>query len=213
MCNDKNKYIELVVPVRRDAQWFQQLREKLSRPGLGVKWQDDHYHITLAFIKHHPEFANLFLPMGKSVSWQVAPFLTFNRLDAFTTASGQHVIYLTATHPTPEFTDLVRRVRTEYQAAGCEYSTDFKLHVTLGRVDARQISLDALQQLISEVTVPAFTLQLFLINVLYYPSHELYRSEFMYPDAASAHEAYEERRRRAFRNAGSNFQLFADPDI
>lgn len=208
-----SKYIEVEVPLQRDAAWFQQLRESLSQAGVSVKWQDAHYHITLAFITRHPLHANLFLPMSKSVSYKVGPFLTFDKLDVFTTPSGQHIIYLTSSHPTPEFQSLVQRVREEYQAVGCVYSTDFKLHVTLGRVDASLISLDELQQLVSQVTVPPFTFQLFNVNLLYYTSHRKYYSDVMYPDEESAKIAEEERIRRAFRNAGGNFQLYADPDI
>lgn len=210
---DKEKYIEVEVPVRQDAQWFKQLRAKMAEQGVNVKWQNGHFHITVAFITDHPQFANLFLPMTHSVAWKVGPFLTFDKVDAFTTRSGQHIVYLTSTNPTPEFMDMVRRIREEFKAVGCEFSTDFKLHVTLGRVEANQISLDALQRLLAQVTIPAFTLQLFNVNTLYYPSHDVYNIVSMYPDEKTAKDAYEERRRQAFRNAGSNFQLFADPDM
>ena len=210
---DKAKYIEVEVPVREDALWFQQLRAKMAEQGVNVKWQNGHFHITVAFITDHPQLANLFLPMTHSVAWKVGPFLTFNKVDAFTTRSGQHIVYLTSTNPTPEFMDMVRRIREEFKAVGCEFSSDFKLHVTLGRIGANQISLDVLQRLLAKVPIPAFTLQLFNVNTLYYPSHEVYNIVSMYPDEKSAKDAYEERKRQAFWNAGSNFQLFADPDM
>ena len=210
---DKAKYIEVEVPVREDALWFQQLRAKMAEQGVNVKWQNGHFHITVAFITDHPQLANLFLPMTHSVAWKVGPFLTFNKVDAFTTRSGQHIVYLTSTNPTPEFMDMVHRIREEFKAVGCEISSDFKLHVTLGRVEANQMGLDELQCLLAEVPISAFTLQLFNVNTLYYPSHEVYNIVSMYPDEKTAKDAYEERKRQAFRNAGSNFQLFADPDM
>jgi len=210
---DKAKYIEVEVPVREDALWFQQLRAKMAEQGVNVKWQNGHFHITVAFITDHPQFANLFLPMTHSVAWKVGPFLTFDKVNAFTTRSGQHIVYLTSSNPTHEFIDMVKRIREEFKAVGCEFSTDFKLHVTLGRVEANQIGLDVLQRILAEVAIPAFTLQLLKVNTLYYPSHEVYNIKDMYPDEQTAQNAYEERKRQAFRNAGSNFQLFADPDM
>ncbi len=210
---DKEKYIEVEVPVRQDALWFKQLRAKMAEQGVNVKWQNGHFHITVAFITDHPQFANLFLPMAHSVAWKVGPFLTFDKVDAFTTRSGQHIVYLKSINPTPEFMGMVHCIREEFKAVGCEFSTEFKLHVTLGRVEANQIGLDALQHLLAEVTIPAFTRQLFKVNTLYYPSHDVYNIVSMYPDEKTAQDAYEERKRQAFRNAGSNFQLFANPDM
>lgn len=205
-------YIEVEIPVSQDVEWFRDLRKKMFEKGIGVKWQNGHYHITMVFIYKIPAEYHPGAIMFQSMKYKAAPFLTFDKVDAFTTKSGQHIIYLTSTRPSEEFKDMVKCVRETADRLGYEYNPDFKLHVTLGRIDAKQINLDALRSILGEVDVPSFKLQLFNARLLEYQTHKEYDSCKMFPDEESAKEAYEERVRRAFRNAFGNIQLYTDPE-
>ena len=207
-----SSYIEVEVPIKQDAEWFRDLREKMSERGIDVKWQNGHYHITLLFIYKLPENYHPGAIIFQSMQYKAAPFLTFDKVDAFTTKSGHHIIYLTSTSPSEKFTEMVECVRETVDRLGCEYAPEFKLHVTLGQVDAKQISLNDLKQAIREVCVPSFTLRLFNARYLEYQTHKVYDSCTMFPDEESAKEAYEERKRQAFRNAFGNTQLYTDPE-
>ncbi len=207
-----SSYIEVGVPLKQDAEWFRDLRVKMSERGIDVKWQNSHYHITLAFIYKFADGYSRHAPLFQSVVYRAAPSLTFDKVEAFTTKSGHHVIYLTSTSPSEKFTEMVECVRETVDRLGCEYAPEFKLHVTLGRVDAKQISLNDLKQAIREVCVPSFTLRLFNARYLEYQTHKVYDSCTMFPDKKSAEEAYEERKRQAFRNAFGNIQLYTDPE-
>lgn len=207
-----SSYIEVEVPVKQDAEWFRDLRGKMSERGIDVKWQNGHYHITLLFIYKLPEKYHPGAIIFQSMKYKAAPFLTIDKVDAFTTKSGQHIIYLTSTSPSEEFKDILKCVRETGDRLGYEYNPDFKLHVTLGRVDSKQISLEALRSIIGEVDVPSSKLQLFNVRLLEYQTHKEHDSCTMFPDEESAKEAYEERKRRAFRNAFGNIQLYTDPE-
>ena len=207
-----SSYIAVEVPVKQDAGWFKELREKISEHGISVKWQDGHYHITLAFIFTFPSHYSPLAPLFQSVAYKVAPYLTFDKVDAFTTLSGQHIVHLTSSSPSEGFKDIVKSVRDTVDKLGCEYAPDFKLHVTLGRVDGSQTSLEELKHTISEISVPSFTLRLINVSYLEHQTHEEYDSVVMFQDEKTAKEAWEQRVREAFRNAGSNVQLYTDPD-
>ena len=45
-------YIEIQVPIRNDAVWFEKLRCVCQN--IDVKWQMGYYHITMAFIDETP---------------------------------------------------------------------------------------------------------------------------------------------------------------
>lgn len=207
-----SSYIEVEIPVSQDAEWFRCLRKKMSEKEIDVKWQNGHFHITLVFIKNVPEEVFIYSVLYKSLEYKVGPMLSFDKLDAFTTASGQHVIYLTSSDPSRDFIDMVDSVREAINYSGCDYCQEFKLHVTLGRVASDQYSLDELKKNIKEVKIPSFTIQLKTARHLKYPTHKVVDNWVFYPDEKSAKEAYEERVRRAFCNAFGNIQLYTDPD-
>ena len=208
-------YIELKVPIRNDAKWFKALKEKLSERGLKVKWQNAYYHITLVFITEivSKKGRSILYAPNSCLRYAAAPHLTFDKLDAFTSHSGDHIIHLTSSCPSKEFNDLVNSVRQAIDEAGWKHEPEFRLHVTLGRMPSGQISHEDLLAIIREVQLPAFTLQLSEARFMKRENHEVLESYHLYPDEDSAQKAMEERRRRAFMNAFSNFQLFADPDF
>lgn len=207
------RYLAANVNVSNNAHWLNDLKRRIEERGIGVKWQNKYYHITLAFIYDIPEGVNERPALYKCLAYRTAPSLTFDKLDVFTTSSGNHVINLTSSNPSAEFCKLVSDVREAVDGLGCDYNQDFRLHVTLGRVAGEQISVDDLKAIIDEVSMPSFAYTLESVEYLRYDNHEKIDQWKFYPDEEAAEAAREERKRRAYRNALSNIQLFTDPNF
>lgn len=73
--------------------------------------------------------------MNRDLASFEAPELTFDKLDAFGKRSGGGVVFLTCTSVPESLLQMVDALRQDLEAAGCVIESDFKLHVTLGRVD------------------------------------------------------------------------------
>ena len=151
-------YLEIQVPIKFDLIWFKALRKSVAE--IPVKWQNGYYHITMAFIDETPEDVELRPILEKHLSKMVAPKMTFNKLDAFTTRSGMHIIYMTAMNIPEEFLQQTEAIRTDLKAAGCLIQSDFMLHVTLGRVKAPNLSLEAIKQKVNKVYFQPFSMTL-----------------------------------------------------
>ena len=151
-------YLEVQVPIQKNASWFNELRMALS--GIPVRWQDGFYHITMAFLNETPANVDLRPLLEKHLDRAFAPTLIFDKLDVFTTASGMFILYLTTTHVPESFREQVDAIRDDMKTVGCRIQSDFMLHVTLGRVRKDIVDLTSLKQLIDGVIVPPFTLSL-----------------------------------------------------
>ena len=151
-------YLEIQVPLRYDATWFQKLR--LAYSNIDVRWQMAYHHITMAFVDETPENIDLRPLLEKHLNMFTAPTLTFDKLDVFTAMSGMHIIYLTATDVPQSFLSLIENIRSDIKAVGCVVDSGFRLHVTLGRVKDPHIQLSAIQELTESVSLPAFSLTL-----------------------------------------------------
>jgi len=151
-------YLEILVPLRYNASWFQELR--LACRNIDVRWQMAYYHITMAFVDETPEDVDLRPLLDKHLNTFPAPTLTFDKLDVFTAMSGMHIVYLTATDIPQSFLSLIENIRSDMNAAGCVVDSWFRLHVTLGRVKDPHIQLSAIQELTESVSLPAFSLTL-----------------------------------------------------
>ena len=55
---------------------------------------------------------------------------------------------------------LVKDIRQYFISKGCKIQSDFKLHVTLGRVQDPRMNVHKLQDIISQVELPDITLDL-----------------------------------------------------
>ena len=151
-------YLEIQVPLRYNASWFQELR--LACRNIDVKWQMAYHHITMAFIDETPENIDIRPLLEKHLNTFPAPTLTFDKLDVFTAMSGMHIIYLTATDVPQSFLSLIENIRSDMKGAGCVMDSWFRLHVTLGRVKDPHIQLATIQELTESVSLPAFSLTL-----------------------------------------------------
>ena len=105
---------------------------------------------------------------GNIIRQHPAPQLTFNKLDAFTSKnSGQHIVNLTSTCASKEFTALINQLRTAAIEVGAS-PEDYRLHVTLGRVEGDAASLDTILDILSTIQLKPFTLKLNNIEYKYF---------------------------------------------
>lgn len=152
-------YLEIKVPVSFDDYWFRELRDLLD--GVEIRWQRGFYHITMVFLDFAPDGINLVPGINEHVKEAIAPAITFDRLDAFTAGNGRtHVIYLTASEIPEDFMALVQAIRRYMKGKGCLIQSDFKLHVTLGRVQDSRVNLRFIKDAIRQVELPDITLDL-----------------------------------------------------
>ena len=151
-------YLEIKVPISFDEYWFWELRDLLD--GVDIRWQRGYYHITMAFLDETPERVNLVPGLNEILSDAVAPTITFDTLDAFASGYHRQVIHLTTSNAPQDFLAMVEDVRRYFKAKGCVIQSDFRLHVTLGRVQDPRMNERKLKDIISQVDMPTFTMKL-----------------------------------------------------
>ena len=151
-------YLEIKVPISFDEYWFRELRDLLR--GVDIRWQRNYYHITMAFLDFAPDGVNMVPGLNSLLDDAVAPAITFDRLDAFASGPHRQVIHLTTTHAPQDFLALVEDVRQHFKAKGCVIQSDFRFHVTLGRVQDPRMNVHKLKDIISQVDLPDITLDL-----------------------------------------------------
>ncbi len=152
-------YLELKVPIRYVDSWFTELRDLLD--GVNIRWQRDYYHITMVFLDFAPDNVNLLPGLSERLGQALAPTITFDRLDAFATGGGhKQVIHLTTSQVPADFLALVQDIRQYMKEKGCDIQSDFRLHVTLGRVQDPRMNVRKLKEIISQVELPRITLDL-----------------------------------------------------
>ena len=170
-------YLEIQVPLKYDASWFQKLR--LAYSNIDVRWQMAYHHITMAFVDETPEDVDLRPLLEKHLNTFPAPTLTFDKLDVFTAMSGMHIINLTATDVPQSFLSLIENIRSDLTSAGCVMDSCFRLHVTLGRVKDTNIQLSAIQELMESVSLPAFSLTLEDVDYRIFRGKTLYETKLI----------------------------------
>ena len=158
-------YIEIEVPVRKSAGWLGELKQTMKEGYVPFRWQNGFYHITLAFLEKVRSKEEVIAIMNRDLASFEAPELTFDKLDAFGKRSGGGVVFLTCSEVPESFLRMVDALRQDLEAAGCVIEADFKLHVTLGRVDKdARVDAGRLRELTESVDVPAFSLRLKNVN-------------------------------------------------
>ena len=151
-------YLEIKVPISFDDYWFQELRDLLD--GVDIRWQRGYYHITMAFLDFAPDNVNMRPGLNEILDEAMAPVITFDTLDAFASGPHRQVIHLTTSDAPEDFLELVEDVRRFFKSKGCTIQSDFRLHVTLGRVQDPRMNVNKLKDIISQVDMPSFTLEL-----------------------------------------------------
>lgn len=163
-------YLELKVPIRQNADWFTKLRKAMVAAKIQVKWQRSGiYHITIMFVKGDEQVDSLKAAFKRCLYNAPAPSLTFDKVDVFkANNSPELIINLTSSYPSPKFDNLVNLLRQEALNFGVVIESEFKLHVTLGKVDATSVSLEEVKKVIGTIQVPPFPLSLLNAEYRYY---------------------------------------------
>ena len=168
-------YLEIRVPIRYNDLWFQELRTACR--GIPVKWQEDYYHITMAFCDETPRDVDLRPILEKQLADCKAPVLTFDTLDAFSATSGMYIVNLGVSDIPSEFVSLVEDIRANLEAAGCVMQSEFKLHVTLGRIRNCSLKLSEIQAVAHSISLPPLTLQLTDVDYRVFRGRTIYETK------------------------------------
>ena len=170
-------YIELKVPINFGEIWFKKLRDNFST--LPIKWQQGYYHITIAFVDDTPIDVDITPILEKLLNFQRPVVFTFDNIDVFDTKSGMFIVHLGVKDVPSSFTSLVNTIRCELKNVGCIIRSDFKLHVTLGRLIAPQIQLVKVQEMAHSFFLPSFTLTLSDIDYRVFRGSVLYETKLL----------------------------------
>ena len=114
----------------------------------------------MAFLDYAPDNVNLVHGLDGIVGDTLSPIITFDLLDAFASGPHRQVIHLTTTDAPDDFLALVKDVRRYFKSKGCVMQSDFRLHVTLGRVQDERMNVAKLKDIIRQVDLPEITLEL-----------------------------------------------------
>ena len=114
-------YFEIHVPLYKNAIWFNTLKEVLK--DYPVKWQDDFFHITIAFITENPTNEILIPIFKKHIATSKAPQITFDKIDVFT-GSKEHIINLTSSVIPNSFISFTESIRKDLKEVGCIIERD-----------------------------------------------------------------------------------------
>ena len=167
-------YLEIKVPISYDASWFAELRKALK--DIPVHWQNGYYHITMAFLDETRNLPEVEAIMHKYLDNANAVSITFDKLDAFSTWSGLLIVHLKATRIPEAFQSLVKDIRNEIVLTNSIIQSDFRLHVTLGRISYPVADIKDIGFLIDEVDFPPLTLTLNEVEYREFRGKSIYRN-------------------------------------
>lgn len=122
-----------------------------------VRWQNGFYHITVAFVHDDTHVDILREAFSRILSGRKAPSITLDKLEAFQTQNEKEIIInIAPSHPSDELLTLINEMRTAAINSGSQISKDFFIHITLGRIDAQDVTLDEVKQAISFISFSPF---------------------------------------------------------
>ena len=158
---EMKNYLELKIPVQRNARWYRELCDAMQGERIPVRWQNGFYHITVAFLHDDNHVKELGDAFSQILSKRQAPSITLDKLEAFATQSGKEiVINLAPSHPSHDLLALVDDIRTVAISSGSQISKDFFIHITLGRIDAQDATLDEVKDVLSTIDFEPFTVSI-----------------------------------------------------
>ncbi len=166
-------YLEIKVPISYNAPWFSELRKALK--DMPVHWQNGYYHITMAFLDETRNIPEIEAIMHRYLDNANAVSITFNKLDVFTTNSGMKIVHLTTDSIPDDFQKLVNNIRNDISGnTSTSILSDFRLHVTLGRISMPEADINDVGFLIDEIDFSPFTLILNEVEYRVFRGRSLY---------------------------------------
>lgn len=170
-------YLEIKVPISYNATWFQKLREELK--DMPVLWQKGYYHITMAFIDDTQHLSDVEAIMHKYLDNAMPVSITFDKLDVFTASNGMQIVHLTSSEIPAEFRTLVDDIRCDISCTNFNIQSDFRLHVTLGRITEPEADIDDVGFLIDEIVLSPFTLILDEVEYRVFRGRSIYKNKLI----------------------------------
>jgi 2'-5' RNA ligase len=166
-------YLEIKVPISYNAPWFSELRKALK--DMPVHRQNGYYHITMAFLDETRNIPEIEAIMHSYLDNANAVSITFNKLDVFTTNSGMKIVHLTTDSIPDDFQKLVNNIRNDISGnTSTSILSDFRLHVTLGRISMPEADINDVGFLIDEIDFSPFTLTLNEVEYRVFRGRSLY---------------------------------------
>jgi 2'-5' RNA ligase len=159
-------YLELKIPIKKNAEWFVALRNAMASEGIPVKWESGSFHITAVFIYDDQPVEELKSAFSRRLTARKAPSLTLDKLDAFTT-KNDIIVNVTASQLSESLAALIEEVRSEAASRNVDMRRSFILHITLGRIDMTAANLPMVKKIIDSIAIPAFTLYIKKANYRY----------------------------------------------
>ena len=168
-------YLEIKVPITFNAPWFHELREALK--DMPVVWQKDYFHITIAFMDDTQHLPDVEAIMHKYLDNAHPVTMPFDKLAVFSTDSRRLIVHLTATEIPTAFQTLVDDIRCDISYTNSNIQSDFRLHVTLGRITEPEADIDDVGFLIDEINLPPFTLTLDEVEYRVFRGRSIYKNK------------------------------------
>ena len=165
-------YLEIKVPICYSTPWFSELRKALK--DMPVLWQKGFYHITLAFIDDTQHLSDVEAIMHKYLDHALP--ITFDKLDVFKAGSGMMIVYLGTNNVPDGFQTLVDDIRRDICCTHSSIQSDFKLHVTLGRITEPEADIDDVGFLIDEIDFKPFSLTLKEVEYRVFRGRSIYKT-------------------------------------
>lgn len=167
-------YLEIKVPISYSAPWFSELRKALKE--MPVLWQKGYYHITLVFIDDTQHLPDVEAIMHKYLDHAHPVNITFDKLAVFTTGNGMQIVHL-GTNNIPEgFQKLVDDIRRDISYTHSSMQSDFKLHVTLGRITEPEADIDDVGYFIDKIDFMPFSLALNEVEYRVFRGRSIYKN-------------------------------------
>ena len=95
------------------------------------------------FVYDNKHIKELLSAFDKMLDNHEVPVLVLDELGVFTTRGGhQYVVYLTSSKPPMKVTSLIECLRGEAMSIGANIDPDFRLHISLGGIDAQAYSIE-----------------------------------------------------------------------
>ena len=102
--------------------------------------------------------------------------ITFDKLDVFTAGNGMQIVYLGTNNIPEDFKTMVEDIRRDISCTHSSIQSDFKLHVTLGRITEPEADIDDVGLLIDEIDFMPFALTLNEVEYRVFRGRSIYKS-------------------------------------
>jgi 2'-5' RNA ligase len=167
-------YLEIKVPITYNDPLLSELSVALQ--DIPVHWQKGFFHITMAFIDDTQNLHDLEAIMHKHLDEATPVTIAFDKLDVFSTGAGMIIVHLTTNNIPNDFRTLVEDIRCDVNCTNSRIQSDFRLHVTLGRITAPEADVEDIGFLLDEIVFSPLTLTLNEVEYREFRGRTIYKN-------------------------------------